>query len=594
MLKASNRPEFEDLRARLKKAGVRVAALDKLIESERGEGGSSSAQADILIDIASAVELFHSPDGGACADLQIDNHRETYRVRSQPFRHWLARRYYQETGSAPGAVAFQAALNVLEAQAPFDGPERPVHLRLASHAGHLFLDLVDDGWRAVEIDATGWRIVECPPVRFIRTRDMRPLPPPASGGLIAELREFLNVGSDDDFILVVSWLLAALRDRCPYPLLVVSGEQGSAKSTFVTILRNIVDPNTAPLRALPRDDRDLFIAAGNAHVQAFDNVSAIPVWLSDTLCRLATGGGYATRQLHTDQDEALFTAVRPVILNGIEDVVSRDDLADRAIFLTLEPIPEYNRVPETALQARFHDARPRLLGALLDALSTGLRELSETRIGSLPRMADFTLWATACESTLWPAGSFMNAYRANRDRIVDEVIEADPAASALRVLMADQNEWSGTAMELLSTLTRVAGERSRSKLWPDSPRALSGRVRRCAAALRHAGLQIAYTISGHERIRLIHITRQANAPSDDDGKRPSASSASSAQDAVGSVTADLERDRAARQPGSADATRLPADAESTSTARKTSPLASTADDADANLALSEQAAGGHR
>ena len=52
---------------------------------------------------------------------------------------------------------------------------------------------------------------------------------------------------------------------------------------------------------------------------------------------LASGGGFAIRQLYTDQDEVLFDAARPIILNGIEDVVTRPDLADRGLFLTLPP-----------------------------------------------------------------------------------------------------------------------------------------------------------------------------------------------------------------------------------------------------------------
>ena len=99
-----------------------------------------------------------------------------------------------------------------------------------------------------------------------------------------------DVQSDADFVLVVAWTLACLRNRGPYPVIVLSGEQGSAKSTFSAILRAPLDPNTAPLRALPREDRDLFIAASNGHVLAFDNVSGLPAWISDTLCRLATGG----------------------------------------------------------------------------------------------------------------------------------------------------------------------------------------------------------------------------------------------------------------------------------------------------------------
>src|SRR5262252_5298711 len=249
----------------------------------------------------------------------------------------------------------------------------------------LYLDLGDQSWRAVEIDATGWRIIDSPPVRFRRAAGMQPLPMPMSGGSVEKLRSFLNVKTDADSVLAVSWLLAAFRDRGPYPILALSGEQGSAKSTFTAILRALLDPNTAPLRALSREDRELFIAANNGHVLAFDNVSGLRAWISDTLCRLATGGGFAVRQLYTDQDEVLFDATRPVILNGIEDIVERPDLADRAIFLTLEPIGEERRRPEAELWAGFETERPRILGALLDAVVEGLKRLPETRLEKLPR-----------------------------------------------------------------------------------------------------------------------------------------------------------------------------------------------------------------
>src|SRR4030081_2958273 len=200
---------------------------------------------------------------------------------------------------------------------------------------------------------------------------MKPIPIPVCGGSVETLRSFLNVQSDADFVLVVAWALACLRNRGPYPVLVLSGEQGSAKSTFSGILRALLDPNTAPLRALPRENRDLFIAPSNGHVLAFDNVSGLSQWISDTLCRLATGGGFAVRQLYTDQDEMLFDAAPPLILNRVEDIVTPPDLAHRALFLTLNPIPEERRRLEQELRTVFEKARPRILGALLDVVAHG-------------------------------------------------------------------------------------------------------------------------------------------------------------------------------------------------------------------------------
>jgi len=157
--------------------------------------------------------------------------------------------------------------------------------------------------------------------------------------------------------------------------LAIAGEQGSAKTVLSKLLRAVIDPSVAPVRALPRDERELFIAASNGHVLAFDNLSGLPPWLSDTLCRLASGSAFSTRRLFTDQDEILFAAARPVILNGIEDIITRPDLADRAILLTLGAIAERQRRPEHALWREFELARPHILGALLDAAAHGLRML---------------------------------------------------------------------------------------------------------------------------------------------------------------------------------------------------------------------------
>ena len=121
---------------------------------------------------------------------------------------------------------------------------------------------------------------------------------------------------------------------------------------------------------------------------------ACPSWLSDALCRLASGGSFAVRQLYTDDEEVLFQAARPILLNGIEDVISRPDLGDRAIFLTLTPIGEAQRRPEAELWREFEIARPRILGALLDAVVHGLRALGGVELDRLPRMADFALWAS--------------------------------------------------------------------------------------------------------------------------------------------------------------------------------------------------------
>ena len=451
--------------------------------------------------------LFHTPTGAAFADILVNNHRETWPIRSTRFRNWLRRCHYEATGEAASAAALRSALDLYEARAQFEGPQRAVHIRIAEHAGYLYLDLADEHWRAVEIGPDGWQVIASPPVRFRRPAGMLPLPIPEQGGSIEALNSFLNLSSRNDFVLIVAWLLAALRSKGPYPLLAISGEQGSAKTVLSKLLKALIDPNTAPVRALSREQRELMIAANNSYLLAFDNLSGLPDWLSDALCRLATGGSFAVRQLYTDAEEVLFEASRPILLNGIEDVINRPDLGDRAIFLTLAPIAERNRRPEAELWREFETARPLILGALLDAVAHGLRRINHVQLEALPRMADFALWAAACETAFWPAGTFARAYAANRRAAIESIIEADPLATCVRAIMGERTSWSGSASDLLRLCAESAREdTSISPPWAKNPRALAGRLRRAQTFLRMLDIDIAFGREGRSGARIIRMS----------------------------------------------------------------------------------------
>jgi hypothetical protein len=436
-----------------------------------------------------------------------------------------------EHKKVPNAEAVQEALDHVEATALFEGDEREVALRVAGHDGRIYIDLGDPDWRAIEIDEDGWRVIDDPPVRFRRPAGMRALPEPTRGGDISTLRSLVNVKDDNDFVLLVCWLLAAMRDRGPYPILAISGEQGTAKSTLVAILRTLIDPNLSPLRALPREDRELFIQANNGRLLAFDNVSGLPAWTSDSLCRLSTGGGFAVRQLHTDQDEILFDACRPIVLNGIGDMVGRADLADRSIVITLEPISDAVRQAEEELWPRVRRELPGILGVLCSAVSHGLGHRGLVKLDRLPRMADFAKWGVACEGAFWPPGTFMAAYDDNQHGANDAVIDADDVALAVKAFMLSHRKWEGTPAKFKEELEkdRFNEDKHRPKGWPTTASAMSSRLRRAATSLRRAGIEVEFSRAGKRRTRKITIRvvpRAENEHSDNGMNCSSASSAS--------------------------------------------------------------------
>lgn len=191
----------------------------------------------------------------------------------------------------------------------------------------------------------------------------------------------------------------------------------------------------------------IYVAAMNGHVLVFDNLSGISTEISDCLCRLSTGGGFATRSLYTDDEEVLFEGQRPIAMTSITDVATRSDLADRALIVNLNVVPENKRKTEQELREAFDRARPAILGALLDVVAHGLLSFPTARMNRLPRMADFAQWIRACEEALWGAGMFMGAYDANREDAVDVVLDSDVVATALRQTLKGRSHFEGTATE---------------------------------------------------------------------------------------------------------------------------------------------------
>ena len=417
--------------------------------SEDGEGGAAAARpkhVDLLLKLAAPAELFHTPDGEAYATFPIREHRETWPVQSRGLSGWLRLGFYRLMQTPPGAQAVADALNHLEAAARIEGPEHPVHVRVGGTNGAIYVDLCDADWKAVEITGDRWRIVDHPPVRFRRAGGMAPLPRPLGGGSLDALRPFVNVAADD-WVLLLAWAVAACRPTGPFPIFILQGEQGSAKSTLARVLRALLDPSTAPLRSVPRDERDLVIAASNSWVLPFDNLAHVTIWLSDAYCRLATGGGFTTRKLYTDREEVVFTAQRPIIFTGIEELASRDDLRDRAIILNLPPLRDERRRDEKGFWRDFDAVRPGVLGALFDAVSQALRNYDATELPDFPRMADFARWAVAAEPALGvPQGAFIDAYLGNRAAATELTVEFDPVAQAVRDLAHEDKRWEGTSI----------------------------------------------------------------------------------------------------------------------------------------------------
>jgi hypothetical protein len=309
---------------------------------------------------------------------------------------------------------------------------------------------------------------------------------------------------------MAGFLVAAASPTGPYPILGLVGEQGSAKTSTLRVLKETIDPAAAGLRGQPEDIRDLWVGANNSWLLAYDNVSHLNNDVSDALCRLATGGGYAKRANYTDDGEFVMDAQRPVAINGIGDIITRPDLMDRAILICPPTIAENRRRNEKEFWENFYRDRPKLLGALLDAVSLALRNIHTVQLDAAPRMADFARLATAAEPAMGDGISFMDAYRANREEAHATVVETSTLGEHLRALVIVSGTWEGTATELLQELDARASEsEKRSHTWPKVPNRIKPALQRLAPSLRHIGVTVEFPKrtdkGGTKRIRLVRV-----------------------------------------------------------------------------------------
>ncbi|MGA5582738.1 ATP-binding protein [Streptomyces thermodiastaticus] len=489
--------------------------------AQRGKGRSASAGgekmsvADQIIAMADSRYEFGTSDAGDLYAVPKDGPRIARLLRGGriSLRAELARTYYGLHGKAASSSALADAMLAIEGRAQAEDPV-PLHLRVAPLGQRpedgLVLDLGRADGKVVTITCGGWSVApaaEDQPL-FRRSQLTQPLPVPEHGGSLKELRGLLNV-TDESWPLMVSWLVSGLVPGIPHPLLFLSGEQGTAKSTATKMLVQLIDPSAAPARSTPKDPDDWATAAVGSWVVGLDNLSRIPEWLSDAMCRAATGDANVKRTLYSDSDVTVQEFKRVLIVNGIDVGTLRGDLADRMIPVHLHRITQ--RRTETALWEAYTEAHPRILGALLDLLVAVLAKLPAIRKKAdrgeilLPRMADYGLIMAALDEVYGvPEKSILRDYLQQRTELAEEVVESNQVASQLLQFMKRMparsdgvHYWAGEASELLDELTAQVG--ITNDKWPRTPGALSGRINRVASDLDKLGVDIARSKSNGKR-----------------------------------------------------------------------------------------------
>jgi hypothetical protein len=492
-----------------KPSGVPMADIDGMAGTQSTDGDKQdSAAAELIALVMDQGELFFDSQADkAFVSVDIGNVIHTMAIGSKPFVDWLSYAYYSGTkqGNLPGKSASESAIKqagfALAGIAKHDGEKRSVHLRVADQDGMHYLFSADDSLNIIEVSASGWRVLDDAPILFWKPGSMQPLPAPIKGGDLAQLWSFINI-PENDRLLVLAWMLEAFRADTPKPILALCGTQGSAKSSTQDKLRQLIDNNAVNLRAAPKSIEDVFVGAKSNWLVSFENLSHITPAMQDALCTLATGGGFSSRTLYTNDEETIIEVKRPVIINAIPNVITAQDLTDRAISIEL---PRISYREESEINAAWEKAKPAIFGGLLDLFVKTLALMPSVKLIDPPRMADFTRLGEAMAQALGhKPGTFVALYKVNRAESIGRALESSPIAVAIREMVdahyaLSKLVFTGTMKQLLEALDKYKQE---SHAWPKSPKGLGDVLRRQQPALMSLDIDIEISKPGKHGVNV--------------------------------------------------------------------------------------------
>lgn len=448
-------------------------------------------------------EFFHTQDKVAYIVISSSSNQIVMKVDSESCADQIRLLAFEQLGTHLKRAALKEVQSIIKSYAKINCPCEEISMRYENSSGNVYVHrgILDGG--IVKISPDGYKILKSSGIRFYSPQGQKQLPRPKEGGSFKEFREMFRNISLKDFKLVVSWMICVIHSKGPFPILVFQGEQGSAKTIFMKMVRDLLDPMLGSLISIPNSERDLVITAQNNIVLAFDNVSSLSKGMPDSLCRLATGAGLRTRALYTDSDEKVFESCRPIMINGIPNFVLKSDLADRVLLIHLSTINEGDRRTEAEVWDKYLDMKPRILGSLYNAVSTALTNLDSVVLDSHPRMADFArLSCAAAPSLKWTQDKFLAAYEDNRNSLINVVFSGDKVTEAIRDFVVFKLEWEGSSSDLLKELELVSGneELIKKRFWPGSASALGSKILQTAPVLRTMGIGHKYKRKNSKRI----------------------------------------------------------------------------------------------
>jgi|GEM_PF-2541321 len=443
-------------------------STSRLITSSSVAAEEESNKADVLIDLASSPEndgkFFKDQNGRPHAAVRLghDRHLEILDINNTKYKRYLAKVYRENRGSCISETLINTVITNLASEAEFNGDIIPLHLKVAwgsegnrAKKDCIYYDMCDLKGRVIEISKDGWRIIDGSdkdvPILFKRFNQKPQIEPDRNydEDIFEKLLNLTNVKNERHRHLLKVYIISTLIPEIDHTILTTYGPKGAAKSFLLELIKKLVDPTKPVLLTLHRNVDQFIQQVNHNYINYYDNVKFIPYWLSDEICKAATGSGHTKRELYTDDNDIIYEHKRCLGLNGINVALTEADALDRSISIELEDIDEDKRKKESDLWSEFDKIKPQAFAYILDVIAKAMQIKETLNLKNLPRMADFAEWGEAISQAMgYPPMSFIDIYKENRNEQNIVAVNENLVCSILLKYILDLEAENGPISEM--------------------------------------------------------------------------------------------------------------------------------------------------
>ncbi|MGD9731349.1 MAG: hypothetical protein AB7U45_04135 [Desulfamplus sp.] len=445
-------------------------------------------EVDNIMSIMNNVELLYDKplDKTYCSI----NENNIMAVDDEDFGNWLTNIYYKQYKQFINHNALKSIRAYLKHEAKINGKKIKTYNRIACTNNEIWIDINDENNNVIHVNSNGWSIITTNRVYFNKYSTQLSLPYPVKDGNIIDLINMLPLQSQDDIVLVLSWLIVSYINDSSSAYLWLIGDEGSGKTSLGNILKAFIDPIEGEGISLNDNPLEVVQILDHSCIPLFDNVSHINKKVSDLFCSAFSGGTLSKRQLYTDANDFHFKPTKTSIFTTRKLPSIESDLLDRSIIINMNRISDSDRKLERKLLQQFNSIKPMVFGVILDALVKTLQTYQNIELNEYSRIAEFqNKGAAAAEALGFEREVFLRALKNNQSSHKQIIINSNTLAQAVQIMMNNQQYWEGYAGQLLLILKSFT---TTPNLLPSTDVWLGRKLRDCLPQLKNIGIVIEF------------------------------------------------------------------------------------------------------